>query len=145
MMYTLDDEEIIPRYIGKAGKYGRDGESLDTNLKSVRTNNSKLARWGDGYAYQFGELSRALLDLHKHDDVDSDDPPSEKYQRWADTLFIDGTRQLTEPVYFWAKAWRTDDTGPFYDFETTLEALEYNLINLASELYGESVFNSEGA
>lgn len=145
MMYTLDGEEIIPRYIGKAGKYGRDGKGLSANLKSIRTNNSKLARWGDGYAYHFGELSRALLSLHEREDVDSDDPPKGKYQLWADTLFIDGTRELVEPVYFWVKAWRTDDTGPFYGFETALEALEYNLINLASDVYGDSVFNSEGA
>jgi hypothetical protein len=145
MMYTRNGEEIIPRYIGKAGKYGRDGEGLSANLKNIRTNNSKLARWGDGYAYHFGELSRALLSHHERDDVSSDKHPSGKYQQWADELFANGTRELVEPVYFWVKAWRTDDIGPFYGFETSLEALEYNLINLASDLYDEQVFNSEGA
>ena len=47
LMYTLEDDEVIPRYIGKAGKYGRDGKRLSANLKNIRTNNSKFARWGD--------------------------------------------------------------------------------------------------
>jgi hypothetical protein len=145
MMYTLDDQELIPRYIGKTGKYGRDGERLSANLNNIRTNRSKFARWGKGYAYHFGELSRALLDLHEREGVSSDDGPSAKYQLWADELFVDGTRELVEPVYFWARAWREDDIGPFYGFETRLEALEYNLINLGSELYGDAVLNTEGA
>ena len=145
LMYTLDGPEIVPRYIGKAGKYGRGGDGLSANLKNVRTNNTKLARWGDGYAYHIGELSAAVLDHHTDEAVNREKDPIGKYQTWADALFVDGTRQLAEPVYFWTIAWRTDDTGPFYGFETSLEALEYNLINLAADLYPDELLNSEGA
>lgn len=145
LMYTVEGDEIIPRYIGRAGKYGRDDERLSANLKSIRTNNTKLARWGDGYAYHMGELSAAVLEHHEDDSVNRDKGPAGKYQQWADSLFVDGTRRLKQPVYFWARAWRDDDTGPFYGFETSIDALEYNLINLASDLYPDALFNSEGA
>ncbi|WP_135806160.1 hypothetical protein [Halorussus marinus] len=145
LMYTLDGECIVPRYLGKAGKYGRDGQTLSANLENIRTNNTKLARWGDGYAYHIGELSAAVLSHHKDDSVSRDKGPKGKYQKWADELFVSGTRRLREPVYFWTKAWCVDDTGPFYDFKTNLESLEYNLINLASDLYPDYLLNSEGA
>jgi hypothetical protein len=145
MMYVLRDGDVVPRYIGKAGKYGRDGERLSANLKGIESGTNKFARWGDGYAYHLGELSSALLDHHQNPEVNKDSPAPGKYQRWADELFVDGTRRLEEPVYFWTKAWRVDDAGPFYGFETKLEALEYQLINLASDLYPSELFNSEGA
>jgi len=144
LMYTLDGETVVPRYVGKAGKYGRDDERLSANLKNVRTNRSKFARWGDGYAYHLGELSAALLDHHDDSSVNRDDDPRGKYQAWADALFEGDSRTLREPVYFWVRAWREDDTGPFYGFETSLEALEYYLIDLASDLYPEYVLNTEG-
>jgi hypothetical protein len=145
LMCTFDGGTIVPRYVGKSGKYGRDGERLNYNLKNIRTNNTKFARWGDGYAYHIGELSAAVLNHHTDESVNLDRAPKGKYQKWADALFIRDTRTLREPVYFWTKAWRTDDTGPFYGFETSLEALEYNLINLGSELYPNQLLNSEGA
>lgn len=145
LMYTLDGDTLIPRYIGKAGKYGRDGEGLSANLKNIRTNNTKFARWGNGYAYHIGELSAAVLYHHEKEQVNRGKDPIGKYQKWADALFEPETRRLREPVYFWTKAWRTEDTGPFYGFETSLESLEYNLINLASDLYPDQLFNSEGA
>lgn len=145
LMYTLDDGTVVPRYVGKAGMYGRDGERLSANLKSIRTNNSKLARWGDGYDYHIGDLSSVVLDHQNDNSVKRDSAPPGKYKRWASALFEPETRKLHQPVYFWARAWREDDTGPFYDFETGLEALEYNLINLGSDLYPDKVLNSEGA
>lgn len=144
LMYTLDGDEVVPRYVGKAGKYGRDGDGLSSNLKNVSTNRSKFARWGDGYAYHLGELSNALLAHHDDDSLNQESSAPLKYQQWADALFENGTRLLREPVYFWARAWRVDDTGPFYDFETKLEALEYYLIDLAASLYPESLLNSDG-
>jgi hypothetical protein len=145
IMYTLDRDELVPLYVGKAGKYGRDGERLSANLKNIRTNRNKFARWGDGYAYHLGELSAVVLDHQGDPEVNRSRDPKRKYQSWADAMFIEGTRQLKQPVYLWARAWRYDDTGPFYGFETSLEALEYNLINLGSDLYPEKVLNSEGA
>lgn len=80
MMYTLDRATLIPRYVGKAGKYGRDGEGLSANLRNIRTNSSKFARWGNGYAYHIGELSAALLEHHLDNSVNHDSPPKGKYQ-----------------------------------------------------------------
>jgi hypothetical protein len=144
IMYTIDNSEIIPRYIGKSAKYGRDGKSLNSNLKNIRTNRSKMARWGDAYDYHIGELSRAVLGHHKMEQVNSNDEPRQKYADWAEALFVDNSRQLSHPVYFWAKAWHSDDTGPFHDFDTKLGGLEYHLITLASELYPDQLLNSEG-
>jgi hypothetical protein len=143
IMHTMDGDELVPRYIGKAGKYGRDGEGLSANLKNVRTNSSKLARWGNGYAYHFGDLSAALLDHAGDESVSRDRTAPEKYHDWADTLFVEG-RQLRQPVYFWTRAWRTDDTGPFYDFETTLGGLEAYLISLAADIYPDALLNTDG-
>lgn len=143
-MYTLDGDTLIPRYIGKAAKYGNDGESLSNNLKNVRTNRTKFARWGNGYAYHIGDLSNAVLNHHDIEAYHTDRSAPGKYQQWAEELFINGSRKLREPVYFWARPWRIDDTGPFYDFETKLEALEYYLIALAGSLYPEILLNTEG-
>jgi len=32
LMYWLEDGDVIPLYVGKAGKYGRDGEQLGPHL-----------------------------------------------------------------------------------------------------------------
>lgn len=144
LMYTLDKQELIPRYIGKAGKYGHDGKSLSNNLKNIRRNRTKFARWGSGYDYHIGELSNAVLNHHADEQCNTDSSAPEKYQEWATELFVEDTKTLCEPVYFWARAWRADDTGPFYDFETKLEALEYYLISLAGSLYPKRLLNTEG-
>jgi len=34
-MYWLDEEDVVPFYAGKAGKYGRDDEGLSVNLQSL--------------------------------------------------------------------------------------------------------------
>jgi len=145
LMHTVDDGEIIPLYVGKAGKYGRDGERLSANLRNIQTNRSKFARWGDGCAYHIGELSAAVLDHHNDQQVNREEDPIRKYLSWASALFESDSTTLRKPVYFWTRAWRVDDTGPFYDFETSLEALEYNLIDLASNLYSDRLLNTEGA
>lgn len=37
LMYRLDDGNVRPLYVGKAGKYGRGGEGLSANLRGRRT------------------------------------------------------------------------------------------------------------
>jgi hypothetical protein len=139
MMYRLDEENLIPLYIGKAGKYGKDGERLSANLKNFedgRTSTAKFARWGDGYAYHIGDLSAVVLDH-------IDDRKSGKYREWADRLFEEEMK-IDEPTYFWTKAWRHDDVGLYYDFEVSLEHLEYQLIGMAADLYEDRLLNREG-
>jgi hypothetical protein len=139
MMYRLRDGDLVPLYIGKAGKYGKDGERLSANLRNFedgRSSTAKFARWGDGYAYHIGNLSAVVLDH-------SDDKKSGNYCDWADRIFDDGLK-IDEPTYFWTKAWRHDDTGLYYDFEVSLEHLEYQLIGMAADLYGDRLLNREG-
>lgn len=138
LMYRLQDGEVIPLYVGKAGKYGRDGERLSVNIADLRgRSKSKFARWGDGYAYHIGELSAAVLDHEK--------PPVQKYSDWADSLFEPDSRRLRTPVYFWTRAWKADDTGLYYDFETPLEEMEYQIVGIISDLYPDDLLNTEGA
>jgi len=146
ILLTIDDEDNpVVRYVGKTGKYGRDGSSLSANLKNLPTNKSKFARFGSGYAYHIGELSVAALEHHTDDTVNRSDPPETKYKEWHDALFIDGC-QLQEPVYYWCQAWETGNNG-IHGLETHLESLEYQVIEAASmsSRHGGMLLNSEGA
>lgn len=49
-----------PLYIGKANKRGKKG-NISANLKNVRSDSAKFARWGYGNAYHVGDLSQALF------------------------------------------------------------------------------------
>lgn len=137
LMYWLIDGEVVPLYVGKAGKYGRDNERLSANVDDLRTNSTrKFARWGDAHYYHIGNLSAVVFDHDKNQKA--------KYERWADSLFSDN-RTLKQPTYFWTKAWGQEDIGLYYDFEATLEELEYQIIGLAADLYSEMLLNKEGA
>jgi len=137
LMYWLEDGNIIPLYVGKAGKYGRDGEGLSANLRGLRgSSTGKFARWGDGHYYHIGNLSAILFDHDKNQ--------KQKYEKWADQLFDEG-RQLQQQTYFWTKAWQQEDTGLYHEFEVPLEQLEYQIIGLVSDLYPEQLLNDEGA
>lgn len=137
LMYWLEDGEVVPLYVGKAGKYGRDSKGLSANLCGLHGNSTgKFARWGDGHYYHIGNLSAIIFNHNKNQ--------KKKYQKWADRLFVE-ERQLRRPTYFWAKAWEQDDVGLFHDFDVPLEQLEYQIIGLASGLYPDRLLNTEGA
>ena len=137
LMYWLDEGDVIPLYVGKAGKYGRDGEGLSANLRGLRGGSTgKFARWGDGHYYHIGNLSAIIFDHDKNQ--------KQKYEKWADQLFEEG-RQLRQQTYFWTRAWRKEDVGLYHDFEVPLEQLEYQIIGLVSDLYPEQLLNDEGA
>jgi hypothetical protein len=133
----LDPSTHSPLYVGKAGKYGRDGEGLSANLQGLRrTSTGKFARWGDGHYYHIGNLSAIIFDHGKNQ--------KKKYEKWADRLFEEG-RQLRQQTYFWTKAWKQDDVGLFHGLEESLEQLEYQIIGVASDLYPDRLLNNEGA
>jgi len=137
LMYWLDDGEVVPLYAGKAGKYGRDGESLSANLEELRRSSTrKFARWGDAHYYHIGNLSAIIFNHDKNQ--------KQKYEKWANRLFGSG-RILRQPTYFWTKAWQEDDVGLYHDFEVPLGELEYQIIGLTSDLYAEQLLNEEGA
>lgn len=136
LMYWLENGNIVPLYVGKAGKYGRGGESLSANLSGLRgTSTGKFARWGDGHYYHIGNLSAVVFGHDKNQ--------KRKYEKWADLLFTDG-RELRHPTYFWSKAWRFDDVGPFHRSEITVEELESELIELLSGVYPDQSLNTMG-
>lgn len=96
LMYWLEGNDVVPLYVGKAGKYGRDGEGLSANLRGLRgSSTGKFARWGDGHYYHIGNLSAIVFDHDKNQ--------KQKYEKWADQLFEEG-RQLRQQTYFWTKA-----------------------------------------
>ena len=136
-MYWLEDGQVVPLYIGKAGKYGRDDESLSSNLEDLRGNSTrKFARWGDAHFYHIGNLSAIIFDHEKNQ--------KQKYRNWVDRLFEED-RQLKQQTYFWTKAWDQTDVGLYHDFEVPLEQLEYQVIGLASDIYDDRLLNEEGA
>lgn len=137
LMYWLEDGEVVPLYVGKAGKYGRDGERLSANLDDLRGSSTrKFARWGDAHYYHIGNLSAVVFDHDKNQ--------KQKYEKWADRLFEEA-RRLRQPTYFWAKAWEQDDVGLYHEFEVPLEQLEYQIIGLTSDIYSDRLLNEEGA
>lgn len=136
LMYWVENGYVVPLYVGKAGKYGRDGEGLCANLGGLRgTSTGKFARWGDGHYYHIGNLSAIVFDHDKNQ--------KQKYDKWADRLFEEGN-QLQQQTYFWVKAWRYDDVGPFHNAGGTLEELESQVIELTSDLYPKLLLNTTG-
>jgi len=137
LMYWLIDDEIVPLYVGKAGKYGRDGKRLSNNLVELRgSGTGKFARWGNGYDYHIGDISNVIF---SHDRKNKT-----KYENWADRLFAED-RTLKRPTYFWTRAWKQEDVGLYHEFEVPLGELEYQIIGLTSDLYSNYLLNHEGA
>ena len=134
----------LPLYIGKTEKYGKNQQNLSVNIKNLANDRNKFARWGDNYQYHIGDLSSVVLGH-------SGAKKPEKYQRWANKLFVDfpvtGAQlpELKNPIYFWCKNWQATDVGPWEAFgPTNLTFLEYLLIGVASSAYPNEVLNVEG-
>ena len=122
--------DFDPLYIGKAETLGKGDGNLSANLLRLESDTSKFARWGDNYAYHFGDLSACALPGHPQDKV------LKKYGRWSNCLFVQTpspTPRLRRPVHFWAKAWRDSEVGIWRDLgPTRLTFLEYLLICVTS-------------
>ena len=133
---------LMPLYIGKAETFGRGDGNLSANLRNLRINKDKFARWGDNYAYHIGDLSAAVLTSHP---IEKRNP---KYIEWASRIFNDAPNdqpQLAFTVHFWAKAWKSSDVGIWPELSPTrLAFLEYLLIGVASAVFNDSLLNYEG-
>jgi hypothetical protein len=142
MVFYKNNGSVIPLYIGKAETIGKGERNLSVNIKSLRTDKSKFARWGDSYAYHIGDLSAAVLPGHEQSKI------NKKYTDWAKTLFIETPTllpKLRQEVYFWCKAWDKKSTGIWEDFgPTRLTFLEYLLIGVASAAFPDVLLNREG-
>lgn len=112
LMLRCDGENVVPLYVGKAGRYGRTGV-ISANAAAIRGNAGKFARWGYNYAYHIGDLSAAVLPGH---------PPtaiSPKYLLWPQRLFETVpslTPRLRTPVRFWCTAWGPQSSGIWSEF-----------------------------
>ena len=82
LMFSFEKGEVVPLYIGKTETLGKN-ENLSENIRNLKANKGKFARWGDGYQYHIGDLSAVVLKGH------SADKKSTKYTSWADALFLD--------------------------------------------------------
>jgi hypothetical protein len=134
-------DQFVPLYIGKAETFGTGHRNLSANLKILKADRSKFARWGDNYAYHIGDLSACVLPGHhpeKH---------TGKYKKWAEILFENTpslTPKLRQPVYFWARAWDRPPVGVWEELgPTPLAFLEYLLIGVAG-LVSPMLLNREG-
>lgn len=138
MMFFIEKNTVIPLYIGKTEKYGKRSGQLSTNLT---TNSHYFCRWGYNYAYHIGDLSAIVCPGHSNEKV------NKKYEKWAESLFIDYPShkpKLKRNTYFWCKAWKQGDIGPWKEFgPTPLTFLEYLLIGLSSSIFPE-LLNVEG-
>ena len=141
MMLYIEDGRVQPLYIGKTESRGRKND-LSANITKLQTDRSKFARWGDNYQYHIGDLS--AVTLHGHDPKKI----TYKYTDWAKALFTEFPTynpELKRPVFFWCKAWRSDEIGIWKEFGSTrLTFQEYLLIGVASASYPELLLNREG-
>ena len=143
LIYVLGIKHLdgyIPLYVGKAETLGKGDGNLSANLKNIRTDRSKFARWGDNYAYHVGDLSACVLPGH------APDKQTTKYQAWADLLFetLGEQPRLKEPIYFWARAWNPAHVGIWEEMgPTSLAFLEYMLIGVAGRV-SPNLLNREG-
>jgi hypothetical protein len=140
-MGWVSDGQFLPFYIGKTETIGKGAGNLSANIKSLKTDRSKFARWGDNYAYHIGDLSACVLPGH------ADGKQTLKYKAWADQLFESApslTPKLIRPVHFWATAWDRSMTGVWEELgPTSLAFLEYLLIGIAQRVSAE-LLNREG-
>ena len=142
LMYKIRGQLVIPLYVGKSEKYGKDGGNLSANIKAIERNQHKFCRWGYGYAYHMGDLSAVVCTGHP------EEKRTQKYKRWADRLFKKYPTvepKLKAPVHFWIKAWKKGETGIWPEFgPTSLTFLEYLIVGVASDLFPQRLLNDEG-
>jgi hypothetical protein len=134
-------DQFTPLYIGKTETFGKGAGNLSANIKNLKTDKSKFARWGDNYAYHVGDLSACVLPGH------AEGKKTIKYQAWAEQLFVYSpslTPKLRRPICFWATAWDKSMTGVWEELgPTSLAFLEYLLIGVAGRV-SPVLLNREG-
>jgi hypothetical protein len=142
MMLAEEPEGVVPLYIGKTETLGKTNGNLSANIKNIKTDTQKFARWGDNYKYHIGDLSAAVLLGHDPKEI------KYKYIDWARSLFDKHPTDapaLKRKLFFWTKAWSSKNLGPWVEFgPTSLTFLEYLLIGVASSIFGDVLLNLEG-
>ena len=141
MMLRIENGEVIPLYIGKAGTVGKTPGQLSANMSNIERDKSKFCRWGDNYAYHVGDLSAIVL-------AHPEKRHTIKYRRWAEALFTNYPTEapvLKGDIRFWCIAWSNKKIGIWEDFGPVgLKFLEYLLIGVAGALFPQHLLNTEG-
>lgn len=144
MMYSVNNSEIIPLYIGKTETVGK-SSNLSVNIKDLDSQHPPkrfFARWGDGYAYHIGDLSAVVVNGHNNK------YQTPKYLKWAKILFEDfptNEPKLKIPLKFWCKAWKSSEVGVLDNLgPTNLTFLEYQIIGITSSIFPDHLLNVEG-
>jgi hypothetical protein len=141
MMFWLDGNLVLPLYIGKSEKYGKN-KNLSTNIANIKKNHHLFCRWGYNYAYHIGDLSAVVCPGHPQGKI------NRKYTKWAERLFTafpSEKPELRRDTYFWIEAWKHGSAGIWKEYgETSLTFLEYLLIGVASDLFPDLLLNNEG-
>ncbi|MBB6670056.1 hypothetical protein [Cohnella nanjingensis] len=128
---------FTPLYIGKAEKKGV-RHDISVNIKNIRKNEHKFARWGDGLAYHIGDLSHVLFGFEGYQ------KPQSKYQRWAEALFSSYNPPiLKEPIHFYLAPWYEGQLG-LSGLACSLPAVEKEIIAIASANFGNALLNKDG-
>lgn len=130
-------EEVRPLYIGKANRRGRKA-NVSANIRDIRRNRHKFARWGDGLDYHIGDLSHTLFRFDAYRE------PTEKYSRWADMLFVHRCPpRLREKTSLLLIPWFESSQGIGGGY-VDLETAEDQLIEVALAEYEDIVLNVRG-
>ena len=137
VMGVFDGLEFTPLYIGKAERRGVK-HAISSNIKRIRSNTQRFARWGDNLEYHIGDLSHALFNSPARR------APRKKYARWAQALFDSAVPPvLKRPVFLLLVSWREGDAGPS-GLAGSLPAVEKEVIALASLQFPSSLLNVDG-
>jgi len=130
-------DQLVPLYVGKAERKGVKHD-LSENLRNIRRNRHKFARWGDGLDYHIGDLSHATFRFEGYRG------PRRKYELWAQALFMqEDPPVLKEPVSLVLVPWYDGMVGPS-GLKGSLPAVEKEVIALASVQHGADLLNVDG-
>lgn len=137
IMGVREFPNFVPLYIGKAERKGVKN-SISVNIKNIRGNKSKFARWGDGLDYHVGDLSHAMFGFEAYR------KSTKKYTKWAETLFVHKNKPtLKEKVYFYIAPWYENSRG-LSSLISSLPAVEKEIIAIASVQFKNQLLNVDG-
>ena len=135
--YTLENDLVVPFYIGKSEFKGR---TNDINVNISSNPNGPFCRWGARQDYHFGDLMYAYR---------NDDKAVNKYKTWADYLFEESSNgefkygKLKKIAYL---AMISLDTiaVPFKPWPAGVAEAETALIDLCAQLFPDDLLNFDG-
>jgi hypothetical protein len=130
-----DLPRFVPLFVGRTERRGI-RRQVSENIRSIRTNTSAFARWGDNIDYHIGDLSHALFRFKAYRE------PKRSYERWAATLFESpGSTRLVRPVFLYIAPWYTHSKGPS-GHVCSVRQVTQELIGLAYIRFSDTLLNA---